>query len=214
MAMGGTMMKIILVVAILAALAYIILPRMWDYGKTVLGWTSDEEGKEVDPNLVTLLKIDPAGEILNFKNYELWIGSEQTVKPQEGFSTLKLTFDKDLTAKQVMDAIEVYEENCNGYESTFDPTGMGSLVNTCLGHPDSQLGYALVQNMPIQYAMGYMSPDNKKKFYFQVQGYDGQDFLIRFKREYIEGYCGNSCKGLDAKGHRLNPNTVAIRFQT
>jgi|GEM_PF-6565363 len=206
-------------------LGIIIIILLGYYGSTLLTnakeiifGMSGNKIKEQDPNLVTLMNAEPSAEILNYKNYAVWQGSNTKANVAGGYVSLKLTFDKDLTPQQLYDAIEVYQEKCNGYEYVEDPTGMGggALTNDCAGTPSGQDKFFLVENRPVRYSIGYLNPDDKKKFYFSMStmDYDGLNIMLRFKKDYIEGYCGDSCKGLDSKGHKLNPNTVIVSFET
>lgn len=191
----------IILVLIIAVASFLFLPKIWDFSKIIMGWGEDKSEKEVDPNLVSLLKVEPAGEVLSFKQYEKWEGASQTVDADAGrYVSLTLTFDKEMDPNKVMEAIDVYEEACSN-------------MANCVGHPDEQIEYQLVQNRPVRYAVGYSNQESKKKIYFQIQGAGNQEFLIKFKRDYIDGYCGTTCKPLDNSSHLLNPSTVMFRFE-
>ncbi|MFH1317140.1 MAG: hypothetical protein ABII01_06475 [Candidatus Woesearchaeota archaeon] len=198
----------------IAILGYIVIPFLINNSQTfrdfINKWVGEEKDEEAGshPNLITLKKVDPAGEVLNYNlHYDSWIDGDEKLEPTDGVTILFLTFDKPILEEEFQKAIEVYREDC---------TGVWDTVLLGCGGTSARDDYTLLSSDT--YDTNWVAIDDHTYLSIILPGDSGvlsagQDYIIRFKKEYIAGQCQDNCKYLDGE-RSMNPATVVIKFET
>ncbi|MFH1054009.1 MAG: hypothetical protein V1740_06345 [Candidatus Woesearchaeota archaeon] len=198
----------------IAILGYIVIPFLINNSEIFRDFINKWVGEKGDeaagshPNLITLKKVEPAGEILNYNlHYESWVDGDEKVEPTDGVTILFLTLDKPILEEEFQKAIEVYIEDC---------TGAWNTVLLGCGGTSARDDYALLSSNT--YDANWVSIDDHTYLSIILPGDSGvlsagQDYIIRFKKEYIAGQCQDNCKYLDGE-RSMNPATVVIKFET
>ena len=117
MGFSGTLVKAILVFAVVLILMLVVFPMVWDVVAEVVQFFTGNKLKPVEADKVTIIGTDPKGVSIHAKDPNYWIGSNDEIDciPCGNGCCLTVLFDRamdpeDFKGEKLLRNVEVYEE--------------------------------------------------------------------------------------------------------